>query len=210
MKRPPGHQFLRTIAVAAAVLAMAPAFAAEKPEMRVPNRGVDVEEAGAQKRARFDQSLGDTRPMTDAELLPALMTALDQLSKYRKPATLPQLRRLPHAELQQRVCGGPCSALALYRPGEGIYLDERLKPETNIFDRSVVLHELVHYVQDLSDAHGGMRPCSRWYHREQEAYAIQKNFLVIVGSPVRVGYSAHRSTCDDDPVTQNTPPPRQP
>ena len=151
-------------------------------------------------RTRFDQSLGDTRPMTDAELLPALLSALDQLSRYPRPSNLPQLHRLPPAELQHMICGGPCGALAIYRPGEGIYLDEKLKPETSLFDRSVLLHELVHYLQDINNQHADMKPCARWYHREQEAYAIQKNFLVIVGSPVRVGYSAHQSTCDDDVV----------
>jgi len=149
-------------------------------------------------RSRFVSSLGDTSPLTDAQLLPALLTALDQLSKYRRPASVPELHRVPHAELQKMVCGGPCAALAIYRPGEGIYLDDRLKPETSLFDRSVLLHELVHYLQDINNEHGDMKPCSRWYYREQEAYALQKNFLIIVGSPVRVGYSAHQSTCDDE------------
>ena len=151
-------------------------------------------------RTRFDQSLGDTHPMTDAQLLPALLSALDQLSKYPRPSTLPELHRLPSSELQKLICGGPCAALAVYRPGEGIFLDEKLKPEIRLFDRSVLLHELVHYLQDLNNQHADMKPCSRWYHREQEAYAIQKNFLIIVGSPVRVGYSAHKSTCDDEVV----------
>ena len=151
-------------------------------------------------RTRFDRSLGDTNPMTDAQLLPALLSALDQLSKYPRPSTLPKLHRLPSSELQKLVCGEPCAALAIYRPGEGIFLDEKLKPEIRLFDRSVLLHELVHYLQDLNNQHSDMKPCSRWYHREQEAYAIQKNFLIIVGSPVRVAYSAQTSTCDDEVV----------
>ena len=151
-------------------------------------------------RTRFDQSLGDTHPMTDAQLLPALLSALDQLSKYPRPSTRPERHRLPSSELQKLICGGPCAALAVYRPGEGIFLDDKLKPEIRLFDRSVLLHELVHYLQDLNNQHADMKPCSRWYHREQEAYAIQKNFLIIVGSPVRVGYSAHKSTCDDEVV----------
>jgi hypothetical protein len=182
-----------------------PAPGTERAEMRVPNRDYEVTRDSGQHRARFDSALGDTRPMTDAELLPALLTALDQLSKYRRPPVLPALHRLPHAELQQRVCGKPCPALALYRPGEGIYLDDRLKPETSIFDRSVLLHELVHYVQDLNNEYADMRACSRWYYREQQAYAIQKNFLIIVGSPVRVGYSATGSTCDDEASSLPTP-----
>jgi hypothetical protein len=200
----PLRGFLFCALLAAAAPAV-PAPGTERVEMRVPNRAYDAAQESAGRRARFDGALGDTRPMTDAELLPALLTALDQLSKYRRPSVLPPLHRLPHAELQQRICGKPCPALAMYRPGEGIYLDDRLRPETSIFDRSVLLHELVHYVQDLNNEHADMRDCSRWYYREQEAYAIQKNFLVIVGSPVRVGYSASSSTCDDESPRLTTP-----
>jgi hypothetical protein len=113
---------------------------------------------------------------------------------------LPEVIRVPHERIEAMVCHAKCGALAAYRPGEGIYLDERLKPETQLFDRSILLHELVHYEQDMSDEHGDMRPCQRWYHREQEAYAIQKIFLFMTGSPTRVGYSAHKSTCDDEPA----------
>ncbi len=136
--------------------------------------------------------------LSEAELMPALVSALDQLSKYHRPVALPEIIRVPHERIEAMVCNAKCGALATYRPGEGIYLDDRLKPETQLFDRSILLHELVHYVQDMSDEHGDMRPCMRWYQREQEAYAIQKIFLFMTGSPTRVGYSAHKSTCHDE------------
>lgn len=138
--------------------------------------------------------------LSEAELMPALVSALDQLSKYHRPVALPEIIRVSHERIEELVCNAKCGALAAYRPGEGIYLDERLKPETELFDRSILLHELVHYVQDMNDEHGDMRPCERWYQREQEAYAIQKIFLFMTGSPTRVGYSAAKSTCDDDPA----------
>ena len=136
--------------------------------------------------------------LSEAELMPALVAALDQISKYQRLVALPEIIRVPHARIEEIVCRAKCAALAVYRPGEGIYLDDSLKPETRLFDRSILLHELVHYVQDMSGAHGDMKPCMRWYQREQEAYAIQKIFLGMTGSPTRVGYSAHGSTCDDD------------
>ncbi|MEO8007525.1 MAG: hypothetical protein ABI728_03250, partial [Betaproteobacteria bacterium] len=116
--------------------------------------------------------------------------------------------RVSHERIEAIVCKARCAALAAYRPGEGIYLDDRLKPETQLFDRSILLHELVHYVQDMSLEHDDMRPCQRWYHREQEAYAIQKIFLFMTGSPTRVGYSAHKSTCDDEPKAAVSAPAR--
>ena len=151
----------------------------------------------------FDTILGDTRTLTDDELIPALLHALDQLSKYPKPAVPPAVRRVSREEIEAIACEGRhCGVLAIYRPETGIYLDQALRPETSLFDRSVLLHELVHYLQDLHGERGDMRPCDRWYHREREAYAIQKQFLTLVGSPVRVGYSAAKSTCaDDEPAT---------
>jgi hypothetical protein len=135
--------------------------------------------------------------LSEGELMPALVSALDQISKYHRPVALPEVIRVPHERIEEMVCHAKCGALAAYRPGEGIYLDEKLKPETDLFDRSILLHELVHYVQDMGDEHGDMRPCMRWYYREQEAYAIQKIFLFSTGSATRVGYSARQSTCDD-------------
>ena len=136
--------------------------------------------------------------LSEAELMPALVAALDQISKYHRPVALPEVIRVPHARIEELVCLAKCGALAAYRPGAGIYLDEKLKPETQLFDRSILLHELVHYLQDMNEELANMRPCMRWYQREQEAYAIQKIFLFMTGSPTRVGYSAHKSTCDDD------------
>jgi hypothetical protein len=144
-------------------------------------------------------SIGDASAATlsAAELMPALVSALDQLSKYHRLVALPEVIEVSHQRIEELVCHAKCSALAAYRPGEGIYIDERLKPETDLFARSILLHELVHYAQEMSGEHGDMRPCERWYHREQEAYAIQKKFLFISGSPTRVGYSAAKSTCDN-------------
>jgi hypothetical protein len=146
---------------------------------------------------RFDKFLGDTGALPMHELLPWLINAVDQLSKYPRPKSLPPIHRVPRFVIQDLVCASECGVLATYRPGEGIYIDERMHPETNLFDRSVLLHELVHYVQDLANERGEMEECKRWYYREQEAYAIQKQFLMLVGSPVRVGYSANRSACDE-------------
>ena len=143
----------------------------------------------------FSDELSETYPIEMAELLPALLRAIDQLSKYPIPDQLPPVHRVPHEKIEALTCGRKCAALATYRPGEGIYLDEALDPETNIFARSVLLHELVHYVQDVSRELASTEPCDRWVRREQEAYAIQKRFLMLVGSQMRVAYAGGAS-CD--------------
>ena len=176
-----------------------PAIAADK-HTEPKHNGVDS--AGMysnyldEGQTTFDKYLGDIRPLTEAELVPALLSAIDQLSKYPRPAFAPEIFRVSQERLQELACTRNCRVLATYQPGEGIFLNERLKPETNLFDRSVLLHELVHYVQELNHERGDAKPCDRWYHREVEAYAIQKAFLMLVGSPVRVGFHANKATCD--------------
>jgi hypothetical protein len=156
----------------------------------------------------FGEELGDTYPMRMDQLVPALLQAINHLSKYEMPQHLPAVHRAPHATVERLACGKPCAALAAYRPGEGIYIDEALRPETDIFARSVLLHELVHYLQDISHELASLRLCERWYRREQEAYAIQKRFLILVGSQTRVAYSAG-STCDHDSASINDSLPRR-
>lgn len=156
----------------------------------------------------FADELGDAYPMPIADLVPALLLAVDHLSKYQMPHELPPVHRAPHEKIEQLACGKPCAALAAYWPGEGIYIDEALQPETDIFARSVLLHELVHYMQDVSHELESLRLCERWYRREQEAYAIQKRFLILVGSQMRVGYSAG-STCDRGSASTNRNSPRR-
>ena len=83
-----------------------------------------------------------------------------------------------------------------YAGGREIYLDSKLRPETNLFDRSVLLHEMVHYLQSLEgQGHSGLpapegdvAKCLLWYKREREAYTIQEAYLIMVASPVRAGY----------------------
>ncbi|NIO43833.1 MAG: hypothetical protein GTO41_29000 [Burkholderiales bacterium] len=145
----------------------------------------------------FSDDLSKAYPILLEQLLPALLEAVDHLSKYAVPKEVPPVYRVPHEKIEELACGTRCAALAVYRSGEGIYIDQALRPETDVFARSVLLHELVHYVQDVSKELASARPCERWYRREQEAYAIQKRFLMLAGSQVRVGY-AGGANCERD------------
>lgn len=164
-----------------------------------PAAGTGMYSTYTDTRSRyFSDELRDTDAIPMEELLPELMIAIDRLSKYSIPDGLPIVHRVPHEQIEDLTCGGAkCAALAAYRPGEGIYIDEALEPETDIFARSVLLHELVHYVQDVSNELASAEPCDRWYRREQEAYAIQKAFLIIIGSQLRVAHSS-ASGCAQD------------
>jgi len=126
-----------------------------------------------------------------------LMLAIDQMTKYRIPSERPVVVKKPQDEVAKLACGRPCDAQAFYRASEGIVLSHSLDPERNVFARSILLHELVHFVQDHNGELRNAIACDRYHRREREAYAVQKRFLEMVGSLKRVGY-ASSETCDSD------------
>lgn len=193
--------FRRVLFVSWFAIALMPfvASAAAAPDAKdKPAAGNGMYSDYVDTRSRyFSDALSNTAPIPMQDLVPELLTAIDRLSKYGVPDEPPPVYRVPHETIEQFACGTKCAALAVYRSGEGIYLDESLNPETNIFARSVLLHELVHYVQDLSNELAEARLCERWYRREQEAYALQKRFLMLAGSQIRVAYSTG-TACEQD------------
>ncbi len=96
------------------------------------------------------------------------------------------IRRLPLSEIHRRLCGQSCTIRAAYVPGDGLYLDDAMRPLTNRYDQSILFHELVHHVQDSTSSHAGHDECRRWRKREVEAYALQNQFLHSLGLHSRV------------------------
>jgi len=132
----------------------------------------------------------DTTPAENLDQVVRTLTrAIDRLARYKVQKNPPTIYRIPHAELERYVCGTHCSIQAWYKPGDGIYLDDTLKPETHLFHRSILLHEMVHYFQDLAGEYGNMDACNRWFHRELDAYTIQNRYLGVIGHPGRVAYT---------------------
>lgn len=139
------------------------------------------------------------------ELTRHLLRTAARLSKYRMPDAVPMVSRVSRVDLEARACptgGGRCGVSAMYLPETGILMAEDLKPETNLFQRSILLHEMIHYLQDVSHELTAAAPCERWYQRELEAYAIQKMYLASINSGDRVAYSGSRPTCDVTPDAQ--------
>ena len=134
----------------------------------------------------------DTGPSNSLEqVVKQLTVAIDRLSHHRPPKVAPIIHRVSHAELENYVCETNCAIKAWYKPGEGIFLDNTLQPETNTFDRSILLHELVHYFQDSSGYYRDASPCDRWLQRELDAYDVQNRYLGAIGSPRRVAYAGN-------------------
>jgi hypothetical protein len=69
---------------------------------------------------------------------------------------------------------------AAYIPHDGIYLAEYLDPEHQAVDRSILLHELVHYLQQGHPKFAHLLGCERERAKEQEAYEIQNAYLAAL------------------------------
>ena len=96
-------------------------------------------------------------------------------------AICPELENVTVSELQTHACGArPCPALAYYdRESQIIYLLDDLD-----FDkaaaRGILLHEMVHYVQDVTDnweQPNDTDECRASLQRELQAFYLQERYL---------------------------------
>lgn len=181
------------------------AFAADPPGAASPKASQSWGFYKSDHDVQFDNPQ-DSGEIPDLhELTRHLLRSAARLSKYRMPDASPMVTRVSRAALEAKACpegAGRCGVSAMYQPELGILMAEDLKPETNLFQRSILLHEMVHYLQDIGQELVAAAPCERWYQRELEAYAVQKQYLVSINSPDRVAYSGSRPTCEASPDAQ--------
>ncbi len=141
------------------------------------------------------------------ELLSALLSWAVTLSGYPAPAQPPEVISVPHSFFVEKACGGrECKVFGWYAGGTKLYLDERMDPSKDLLAASVVVHEMVHYLQGVARNGGvpaqgaayGERPgCSAAIDMEREAYGVQREYLLRYGVYRPVGMSMARMGCED-------------
>jgi hypothetical protein len=134
-----------------------------------------------------------------SELVESLLDTISRMSNYQKPDTMPRVSKIARAEIERTICSGPCPVKAWHMPEGGIFLDGSLTPETDLVHRSILLHELVHYLQEINGEGASMDECNRWLHREQEAYRLQNQYLGLVGN----GSSYHQIAANESWIASN-------
>ena len=78
---------------------------------------------------------------------------------------------LSSEEIQKKACGGKCPIIGFFKKDEGIFI-QKMDYKNNLCNQSILLHELVHALQDFSDSKMNIA------FREKEAYEIQNRFLI--------------------------------
>lgn len=131
------------------------------------------------------------------ELYAILLSWAVTLTGYPVPDHMPTVTMVPHSYLQQAACKGhQCKVMGWFPPGETIYIDERLDPEHDLLASSVVVHEMVHYLQRLSGKYPAPFSCADSLAMEREAYQAQRDFLLRYGVYQPVGLSMHHVGCE--------------
>lgn len=133
-------------------------------------------------------------------LMVELFAAIRLISAYPSPAVLPEVHFLPRIEIQRRLCDGrPCRIKAFYHPDAGVLVDDTLDLQNDAFDRSILLHELVHHLQKTTGKFDIVRSfCSRRISEELEAYEIQNRYLSEIHAPRRALVMGWTGKCADD------------
>ncbi|HVY07728.1 MAG TPA: DUF6647 family protein [Burkholderiales bacterium] len=133
-------------------------------------------------------------------LMVELFAAIRLVSAYPAPDSLPEIHALPMAQIQQRLCGGrQCRVKAYYHPDAGVIVDETLDFVHDDFDRSVLLHELVHHLQKTTGKFGVVTSfCSRRISEELEAYEIQNRYLSRIHATRRAFVTGWTGKCKED------------
>ena len=139
------------------------------------------------------------------KLIAELLIAISALSDYPVPAEQPSVEFVSHAVLEQKACGEPCQILAWFPPGMTIFMDDRLDPVGNVAARGILVHELVHYLQQEAGTFSGEEACQTWTEREREAFDIQFRWLTQQRAPLSAfspnGKVPLRLVCNEDPQT---------
>lgn len=140
------------------------------------------------------------------ELYAALLSWAVTLSGYPAPATPPEIVLVDHSFFVKEACGGQeCKVWGWFAGGRKLYIDNRLDPQDSLLASSIVVHEMVHYLQAVKRGDDKLPPgqafsappsCAQAVSLEREAYAVQREFILRYGVYRPIGISMLTVTCD--------------
>jgi|GEM_PF-1202230 len=151
------------------------------------------------------ERLEQSRNIADSEVSGKTHTVLEQkpttmylnwaihLSRYERPAQFPKVVFVPHTFLVESACYGvECNVLGWYNDTGVVYIDERFLNDDSLFSSSLIVHEMIHFLQHQS---GEYTPsCLDVAAREKEAYWVQQEYHIANGTFAQM--RPHHYNCD--------------
>lgn len=112
------------------------------------------------------------------EFILSLLLTLQSEYGINEDIDPPQVHLVSSNQLIQMACISGCDEVRGWTPpGVSIYLDYTLDFQNSIHDQSILLHELVHYVQYKYGLDEMSTECLTWKLREAKAYQFQIKWL---------------------------------
>ena len=120
------------------------------------------------------------------ELIVALLLWITTNTEYKEPKKFPEVEFLEQKELSQLACKRDCEILALTpdNPKYTIYLSKQLSPMDDICHRGILLHELIHILQDDQNIFTNYESKTKKHLREMDALVNHNVYLSQYGKKI--------------------------
>ncbi len=120
------------------------------------------------------------------ELIVALLLWITTNTEYKEPKKFPYVEFIEQRELSQLACKRDCEILALTpeTPKYTIYLSKDLSPMDDICHRGILLHELIHILQDDQNIFTDYDIKTKKHLREMDALVNHNIFLSQYGKKI--------------------------
>ena len=135
-----------------------------------------------------------------------LLSWASHLSGYSVPEVPPTVQYEPHSYFVEHACGGrDCRVVGWYNDENVIYIDQKHRDDDSTFAASLVVHELVHYLQHQSGQFDS-RSCEDSLAREREAYGVQNRYMIEAHASFAFVRRGPFSCAYDEPVLAGETP----
>ena len=120
------------------------------------------------------------------ELIIALLIWITSNSDYVLPKKEITVETVEQSKLASIACGKECEILA-YTPLEPkylVFLSENLDPQMDVCDRAILMHELIHVLQEEQGAFSSFDERTKKHMREMDALVKHNIYLSKFGKKI--------------------------
>lgn len=120
------------------------------------------------------------------ELIVALLFWITSHTEYKNPIKYPVIEFIDQKELSQLACKMDCEILAYtpYKPKYKIFLSNKLDPLNDVCHRAVLMHEIIHVLQEEQGMFSDYDLRTKKHMREMDALVNHNIFLSQYGKKI--------------------------